>query len=127
MLRRPPRSTRTDTLFPYTTLFLSQAHGDGRGAFGWACHPDDAVARGLDVLAALDLVAAEHLVVELAAARRAGVDRVGGRLQHPLAGSGDDEVVALTSVEPREGSLPADDPLQHPTKPGHHTQRVVRD
>src|SRR3546814_5889326 len=29
MLRRPPRSTRTDTLFPYTTLFRSlraQAH-----------------------------------------------------------------------------------------------------
>src|SRR3546814_7479556 len=24
MLRRPPRSTRTDTLFPYTTLFRSQ-------------------------------------------------------------------------------------------------------
>src|SRR3546814_10952142 len=31
MLRRPPRSTRTDTLFPYTTLFRShpgnQRHG----------------------------------------------------------------------------------------------------
>src|SRR3546814_20970310 len=25
MLRRPPRSTRTDTLFPYTTLFRSDA------------------------------------------------------------------------------------------------------
>src|SRR3546814_8139670 len=25
MIRRPPRSTRTDTLFPYTTLFRSQA------------------------------------------------------------------------------------------------------
>src|SRR3546814_18188593 len=24
MLRRPPRSTRTDTLFPYTTLFRSE-------------------------------------------------------------------------------------------------------
>src|SRR3546814_378636 len=24
MIRRPPRSTRTDTLFPYTTLFLSR-------------------------------------------------------------------------------------------------------
>src|SRR3546814_10889249 len=24
MTRRPPRSTRTDTLFPYTTLFLSR-------------------------------------------------------------------------------------------------------
>src|SRR3546814_18801124 len=27
MLRRPPRSTRTDTLFPYTTLFRSAAAG----------------------------------------------------------------------------------------------------
>src|SRR3546814_8960828 len=30
MIRRPPRSTRTDTLFPYTTLFRSQSAG-GRG------------------------------------------------------------------------------------------------
>src|SRR3546814_303416 len=28
MIRRPPRSTRTDTLFPYTTLFRSLA-GEG--------------------------------------------------------------------------------------------------
>src|SRR3546814_9414354 len=27
MIRRPPRSTRTDTLFPYTTLFRSQYEG----------------------------------------------------------------------------------------------------
>src|SRR3546814_8582139 len=27
MLRRPPRSTRTDTLFPYTTLFRSNEVG----------------------------------------------------------------------------------------------------
>src|SRR3546814_15263140 len=31
MIRRPPRSTRTDTLFPYTTLFLSmKRHVDRR-------------------------------------------------------------------------------------------------
>src|SRR3546814_1005361 len=37
MIRRPPRSTRTDTLFPYTTLFRSprqrggpRGHGAGR-------------------------------------------------------------------------------------------------
>src|SRR3546814_15530773 len=30
MIRRPPRSTRTDTLFPYTTLFRSPATGDPR-------------------------------------------------------------------------------------------------
>src|SRR3546814_4253113 len=30
MIRRPPRSTRTDTLFPYTTLFRSRSCGSGR-------------------------------------------------------------------------------------------------
>src|SRR3546814_5853797 len=30
MIRRPPRSTRTDTLFPYTTLFRSHRVGGGR-------------------------------------------------------------------------------------------------
>src|SRR3546814_12782394 len=29
MIRRPPRSTRTDTLFPYTTLFRSDGHRAG--------------------------------------------------------------------------------------------------
>src|SRR3546814_14385496 len=29
MIRRPPRSTRTDTLFPYTTLFRSCGFGVG--------------------------------------------------------------------------------------------------
>src|SRR3546814_2579434 len=47
MIRRPPRSTRTDTLFPYTTLFRSH-------------HLHDAVAdRGVFVL-----VAAYRRVVE---------------------------------------------------------------
>src|SRR3546814_10989807 len=35
MIRRPPRSTRTDTLFPYTTLFRSRrelAHASDRRA-----------------------------------------------------------------------------------------------
>src|SRR3546814_12149358 len=37
MVRRPPRSTRTDTLFPYTTLFRSWAPGrvaDGMNIWG---------------------------------------------------------------------------------------------
>src|SRR3546814_18804096 len=32
MIRRPPRSTRTDTLFPYTTLFRSEVARDGAGS-----------------------------------------------------------------------------------------------
>src|SRR3546814_13091195 len=35
MIRRPPRSTRTDTLFPYTTLFRS-AGADARTAGAYA-------------------------------------------------------------------------------------------
>src|SRR3546814_14430640 len=31
MIRRPPRSTRTDTLFPYTTLFRSPHRQPGTG------------------------------------------------------------------------------------------------
>src|SRR3546814_9921380 len=31
MIRRPPRSTRTDTLFPYTTLFRSYEGNSGKG------------------------------------------------------------------------------------------------
>src|SRR3546814_7090907 len=32
MIRRPPRSTRTDTLFPYTTLFRSKLIDQREGA-----------------------------------------------------------------------------------------------
>src|SRR3546814_20237485 len=34
MIRRPPRSTRTDTLFPYTTLFRSHSR-DGAQRDAW--------------------------------------------------------------------------------------------
>src|SRR3546814_7932254 len=34
MIRRPPRSTRTDTLFPYTTLFRSRP-AEGAAADGF--------------------------------------------------------------------------------------------
>src|SRR3546814_14537040 len=49
MVRRPPRSTRTATLFPYTTLFRSRVAGQrlgvGRRQTVAACH-----AAGLGVL-----------------------------------------------------------------------------
>src|SRR3546814_8950038 len=35
MIRRPPRSTRTDTLFPYTTLFRSPADEAKTRPRGW--------------------------------------------------------------------------------------------
>src|SRR3546814_12196819 len=35
MIRRPPRSTRTDTLFPYTTLFRSDGQRPGEDFIGF--------------------------------------------------------------------------------------------
>src|SRR3546814_5811683 len=70
MIRRPPRSTRTDTLFPYTTLFRSASGSisghdyDARGnvvtTLRWATRPvlaeytEDAVAAAVALLPAAD-------------------------------------------------------------------------
>src|SRR3546814_5297884 len=75
MIRRPPRSTRTDTLFPYTTLFRSDEFGLRRlifvGHFGGIA----ARALALDPRDALDedrLGAERH---DLFLGRRAHVGR----------------------------------------------------
>src|SRR3546814_5288850 len=47
MIRRPPRSTRTDTLFPYTTLFRSQPHLTSSLLLAEAAEAPDVVARAL--------------------------------------------------------------------------------
>src|SRR3546814_20728164 len=57
MIRRPPRSTRTDTLFPYTTLFRSRG----------AAEPHEAVEIGPEN--AVELLVAQRLE------RREGKDR----------------------------------------------------
>src|SRR3546814_3425675 len=44
MIRRPPRSTRTDTLFPYTTLFRSRILLDAATLQKLAASTDPAVA-----------------------------------------------------------------------------------
>src|SRR3546814_20257912 len=62
MIRRPPRSTRTDTLFPYTTLFRSAlvlAQRRHSGALDGS-HMDEAVARAVFIRdEAIALVAVE--------------------------------------------------------------------
>src|SRR3546814_8095354 len=49
MIRRPPRSTRTDTLFPYTTLFRSPLEPR---RFPRPAPNADALARAFDLIAA---------------------------------------------------------------------------
>src|SRR3546814_4500102 len=46
MIRRPPRSTRTDTLFPYTTLFRSHgAHSNEERGVGLCIWPGTSFSR----------------------------------------------------------------------------------
>src|SRR3546814_8744515 len=64
MIRRPPRSTRTDTLFPYTTLFRSLALREG-DRIRWTANDK---ARGLfnSALARVATVESGAIVVETA-------------------------------------------------------------
>src|SRR3546814_7667699 len=61
MIRRPPRSTRTDTLFPYTTLFRSDVREAGQlgsDAHAKAVDGDDhRLGMAPDVQPALDVAA----------------------------------------------------------------------
>src|SRR3546814_6350234 len=65
MLRRPPRSTRTDTLFPYTTLFRSGSRFQLRYPY-FRRHParDGSTARmcgvGTDQVGPIHSVAGRH-------------------------------------------------------------------
>src|SRR3546814_11560821 len=99
MIRRPPRSTRTDTLFPYTTLFRSPQLG--------ATEVDHVLAVFLDVgggavdeidvrtvVAVLPHLAADDVGKEFRVHMRAGgaADLVGiglGRIPEVGAGRGD--------------------------------------
>src|SRR3546814_11034437 len=97
MKRRPPRSTRTDTLFPYTTLFRSlhrQLDRLEQFARGREAHDAPAVpqrrpvtALGVDRAAVGTAVAMLELVKAAAMAQRPrrrtdviGADRVGRRI-----------------------------------------------
>src|SRR3546814_8443860 len=89
MIRRPPRSTRTDTLFPYTTLFRSRrlvevgmAGRRGDGAVGHATVRTDfqaepGRARTFFTLRAAGIVGIAEPATRTAARGRAG----GGNLQ----------------------------------------------
>src|SRR3546814_8947104 len=83
MIRRPPRSTRTDTLFPYTTLFRSHPVGQEVDAVLRHALVDAAsrVARKIPARETLGH-ARTHPLVELQASRRG--DRFGKELGEDL-------------------------------------------
>src|SRR3546814_19161443 len=102
MIRRPPRSTRTDTLFPYTTRFRSAeddldsrwSHHDESGehdhddftsfsvTLGETEHPEALLERLRPVIAAHGVLRVKGFAAVTGKAMRLVVQGVGERLQH---------------------------------------------
>src|SRR3546814_11306883 len=83
MIRRPPRSTRTDTLFPYTTLFRSAANrGKAMGRPTIAPIGPPSAARRSVAVAAMAAVAALAAIVAATAAARAVIAAAGDASLH---------------------------------------------
>src|SRR3546814_12924362 len=114
--RRPPRSTRTDTLFPSATVFRSPASFAGddlEGAVGQLSHHDRLDhALGPDRLGQLGELVLVPLLARLVLARRDRVDRqraqvvVGAGFQRRGVGRGpgpEQRFQAASSSEERRG------------------------
>src|SRR3546814_7887484 len=98
MIRRPPRSTRTDTLFPYTTLFrspcLDQHPGLGKAVEDFAV--EQLVPQG----------AVEALVIPVLPWRaRRDVERLHADLPEPGPDSGRAELAAVVRSEEHTSEL----------------------
>src|SRR3546814_6678180 len=111
MIRRPPRSTRTDTLFPYTTLFRSvRALGGGPGilpvAFGQVVPA--MIGGQRDQIVDAGRVEAREEITELAVERQ--------HLQAHLAAFGPGSVADIIGGrqpdDPQVGAIP----LAHPAR-----------
>src|SRR3546814_10609728 len=115
MIRRPPRSTRTDTLFPYTTLFRSRA----------ASAAGDGPAR-VRIVGTVDQ--GSHAEAERAALRPAeyGSERVEAHVEHGAPNAAPVQArTARPALEPASGLLP-DLPADRRGRPDHRERNSTR-
>src|SRR3546814_13958552 len=92
MLRPPPRSTRTDTLFPYTTLFRCWDEGGAEHALGIDQREK-----------VIGLLRADHLHLEAEAARHGGEAL---HLQQAVGRAGEAQAAYLFPVDGTPGHRP---------------------
>src|SRR3546814_11361235 len=91
MIRRPPRSTRTDTLFPYTTLFRSAVRPARRSGKPCARHRRRHRRRLRDEVRDLQRGAADALRIE--------ADRPAGQMdEQPVRGRSEEHTSELQSL-----------------------------
>src|SRR3546814_12422716 len=103
MMRRPPRSTRTDTLFPYTTLFRS--HDDARDDPHAEHDRKDlqpiTVEVGVHALAGFQPQRLEHRQIARQPDRKGREDEVEAHREGELRTRENDRIEMLEHVRPR--------------------------
>src|SRR3546814_20149833 len=108
MIRRPPRSTRTDTLFPYTTLFRSVVHwarfGHKRRSFPVLLH--HAKSRSVRICW-------PEVCWVLYCGRDHGTFMVDARQPHPQASLTDAHFRRICVLHPADAVTPSDHPVVH--------------
>src|SRR3546814_19238375 len=120
MIRRPPRSTRTDTLFPYTTLFRSRAQAklvESAALTAWidteALHLSvDIGWLDPDVLRGIARIVQDFITNVAQHLRRAGRNRWGRRRRN---GRGGRLLVSLQRF--RSAAAPEDDAARTDSRP----------
>src|SRR3546814_16284791 len=98
MIRRPPRSTRTDTLFPYTTLFRSDRAEDACEIADFLGNQEVALHEALDVQQAgvrVEAHARRDLLLHVEGEALVGA---AGAIVH-VAAQGPQELLRLLEVE----------------------------
>src|SRR3546814_10599238 len=114
MLRRPPRSTRTDTLFPYTTLFRSPRPDRHRRRIPRPQRAEGEALRGLRRRPERGLTPA----IKRAFRRRSAVEPVIGHLSRPSTGWAATTSPGDTATPPMPSSPPpAPRSEEHTTEP----------
>src|SRR3546814_16391110 len=114
MIRRPPRSTRTDTLFPYTTLFRSPRAAPERGQWPRKDTEAPSLRSSAVNLAILAIVPAERAGEDPAAAAE-GVERPDDAMLAPEA---QHREVGAEQAHAGGGAEPAAQPLVGTTPGG---------
>src|SRR3546814_15154470 len=108
MIRRPPRSTRTDTLFPYTTLFRSKyvcLAPNMRGA-------ERALECGVDEINLVMSASETHNLANIRMTREQST-KVLGQIIDAMSGQVDVNISISTAFGcPMEGDVPAEEVLR---------------
>src|SRR3546814_17162200 len=119
MIRRPPRSTRTDTLFPYTTLFRSVVFKAGPGV-RTVTKPGLPLAVGEPALNPVPPQLLRPVVAQLAAAHREAGDVTigvsvdnGGDLARQTSSPPPGIIARLPLIRHHDDALPLSPPPRH--------------